>query len=117
MSNIVIFVDGTAIAASTLLGLQRITGRGLAEIRTAIGKGKPIFQREIFDANYEEHASMIRKIVACLKDDSVRERIYEIPEGETMESCSFAEDCQIDTEVLKSILDQADLERDRQLGE
>ncbi len=117
MSKIVIFVDGTAAPANALMALQRATGRGLGELRTAIGRGDPIFEREIFDGDYEEHASVVRAVVRSLEDAAIPSRIYELPEGETMESCSFVDNCQISIEVLNNILDQADAELDRQLGE
>ena len=117
MSNIVIFVGDKVADASVLVKIQRVTGRGLSDIRNAIQHGTPIFEREIFDANYEEHASTIRAVIGCLEDASVPSRIYEIPEGETMKSCSFADKCQISAEVLRSILDQADVELGRQMGE
>ena len=117
MSIVVIFVADSTMPAAAIVGLQRITGRGIAEIRNAIIQGEPIFEREIFDSDYEEHAAVIRGIVRQLQDASLPSRIYELPEGETMESCSFVDQCQISTEVLGNILDQADAELDRQLGE
>ena len=117
MSTIVIFVADPAMSATAIMRLQRITGRGIAEIRNAITQGEPIFEREIFDSDYEEHAAMIRGIVRHLQEASLPSKIYEIPEGETMESCSFVDECQISIEVLNNILDQADAELDRQLGE
>ena len=113
MSKIVIVVDLTAAPANALVALQRATGRGLGELRTAIGRGDPIFERQIFDGDYEEHASVVRS----LEDAAIPIRIYELPEGETMESCSFVDNSQISVEVLNNILDQADAELDRQLGQ
>jgi hypothetical protein len=60
---------------------------------------------------------MKRSIVGRVENASVLVRIYEIPECETMESCSYVDNCQISIEVLDNILNQADVELDRQLGE
>jgi len=117
MSQILIFIDDATLAPDVLMSLQRTTGRGLSAIRDAVGHGKPIFEREIFDADYEAHAATIRAIVSCLTNTSIPSRIYELPEGETMETCAFVDKCLISTDVLENILSQADAELDRQLGE
>ncbi len=117
MSKIVIVVSGSAAPAHTMMALHRATGRGLSELRTTIGQGDPVFEQTILDGDYEEHATVIRAVVQSLLDASIPFQIYELPEGETMESCSFVDNCQISIEVLNNILDQADAELDRQLGE
>jgi hypothetical protein len=115
MSQIVIFVDDRAAAPTVLMNIQRATRHGLDKIRDAISHGKPIFEQEIFDASYDSHAATIRAIVACLENESVVFRIYEIPEGEKFAECAFVKNCQISSDVLKNILNQADAELDRQL--
>jgi hypothetical protein len=99
------------------MAIQRATGRGLSELRTAIGQGDPIFEREIFAGDYAEHASMIRAVVRSLEDAAIESRIYELREGETIESCTHVDNCRISVEVLNNILHQADVELDRQLGQ
>lgn len=116
MSTIVITIEEPAVPPSALMELHRTTGRGLGDIRSAISRGEPIFEQEIFGANYEEHGSMIRAIVACLRNASVPCRIYELPEGHTMESCALVDNCRISVQVLTNILDQTDAELDRQIN-
>jgi len=113
MSTIAICIDESAVPPTTIIKLQRLTGHSLNDIRDRIRQRRPIFEREIFDAQYVEHASKIRAIVDCLDGASIPNRIYELPEGETMETHPHVSQCQIAIEVLKNILDQADLEADR----
>ncbi|MCG8651521.1 MAG: hypothetical protein MI861_16890 [Pirellulales bacterium] len=86
MSNVVIFVDGDSVPASELMKLQKATSRGLGEIRSAISAGTPIVEREIFEGNFEDHASLVREVLTVLEDGALKHRIYELPEGETMET-------------------------------
>ncbi len=78
---------------------------------------RSIVEREIFDENYDDHATLIRSVLAVLEDAELRHRIYELPEGSTMETCDFVDRCLVSTEVMRNILNQADTELDRQLNE
>ena len=116
MSNIVVLVDETSVPAASLMQLKSITGFGLSEVRGLLTKGSPIFEQEIFDSRYEEHAKQLRTILDFLEKSKFKHRVYELPEDETSESCSLDE-FQIADQVLKNILDNADEELDRQFGE
>jgi hypothetical protein len=110
MSNIIIFIEDRTVSPHALMQLHRATGRSLSEIKNLIALGKPLFESEIFNTDYEQHALSIRAVLDCLIDMYLSFRIYEIPEGETMESYSFVDQCRISVEVLRNILNEADQE-------
>jgi len=114
MSNIVIFIDDKSANASALMHLKNTTRRSLSEIRSAIENETPIIEREIFDESYDEHAAMLRRVIESIETHKLAHRIYEIPEGETLDSCDFVDNCAITIEVLNNILNNADAELDRQ---
>lgn len=117
MSKVLIFIDDENVAAANLVQLQNATRLGLGEIRSAISSGKPIVEREIFDSNYDEHAALIRNVLAAVEDGEIKHRIYELPESETMETYDLADRCLVSIEVMRNILSRADAELDRQLNE
>ena len=116
MSNIVIFIDDKNANASALMQLKNATGRSLSEIRSAVENETPVVEREIFDEAYDEHAAMLRRVIESIETLELSHRIYEIPEGETMDSCDVVDNCAITIEVLNNILNNADAELDRQLN-
>ncbi|WP_425396867.1 hypothetical protein [Aeoliella sp.] len=115
MSNIVIYVDTTNVSASGLIDLHRATGLPLSEVRRVIASGKPVIEQEIFDANYDDHAALIRSVLRAIESGGMEYRIYELPEGETTESCTFVDRCLVSIETVRNILSEADTEMDRQL--
>ena len=117
MSTIVILVDDSTVPFKVLINLQRITGRSLSELRLSITEGVPIFERELFDKNFEENAASIRAIVHCFDDHKIPIRTYELPENESMQSCLNVDSCEISKELLNNILAEADEELGRQLDE
>ena len=117
MSNIVIFMDKEANRAEVVLRLQKATQKSLSDIRSSLASNTPIVEVELFEGDYDSHAKMLRAVMACMDELSLGSRIYELPEGETMESCGFVDKCEITPTVLENILSEADAELDRQLGE
>lgn len=91
MSNIVIFVDDNDASASALMELKNATGRSLIEIRSAVENATPVVEREIFDESYDEYAAMLRRVVGSIEALGLTHRIYELPEGETMDTCDFVD--------------------------
>ena len=116
MSNIVIYVDETGVPAELLIQLQQATGKSLRDIRSALASGTPVFEHTLFDSRYDDHAAVIRNVSTVLEANNAKHRIYEFPEGETIESCTFADRCLIGIDTMRNILNQADAELDRQLG-
>ena len=116
MSNIVIYVDETSVPAELLIQLQQATGKSLSDIRSALASGTPVYEHTLFDSRYDDHAAVIRNVLTVLETNNAKHRIYEFPERETIESCTFADRCLVSIETMKNILKQADAELDRQLG-
>lgn len=116
MSNISIYVDEIGMPAELLIQLQQATGKSLNDIRSALALRTPIFEHALFDSRYDNHAALIRNVLTVLEANNAKHRIYEFPEGETIESCTFADRCLICIETMRNILNQADAELDRQLG-
>lgn len=117
MSNVVIYVDDTGVLPTGLIELQKATGRSLSDIRSSLTSGNPIFEHELFDSRYDDHAALIRNVLYVIETNNMKHRIYELPEGETMDSCAFVDRCLVSIEVMRNILNQADAELDRQLNE
>ncbi|RCS44019.1 hypothetical protein DTL42_17970 [Bremerella cremea] len=117
MSNIVIFLDQEANRADVVLRLQKATQKSLSDIRSSLMNNAPVVEVELFEGDYDSHAKMLRAVMSCMLELSLGCRIYELPEGETMETCSFVDKCEITPTVLENILSEADAELDRQLGE
>jgi hypothetical protein len=115
MSNIVVVVNERAVDVSVLKELHKILGGSLARIRTAISKGLPVVEMEIFDNQYEEKASLLRKLISLISRSDFGVEIYELPEGDSFESSSVRNESLISMEILKNILDSSDDEMDRQL--
>lgn len=59
---------------------------------------------------------MLRRVLETIEVGGIQSRIYELPEGETMESCTFVDRCLISMDVMRHILIQADEEFARQSG-
>jgi hypothetical protein len=116
MSNIVIYVDETSVSAELQIQLQQAMRKSLSDIRSALASGTPVFEQTLFDSRYDDHAAVIRNVLTVLEIKDAKHRIYEFPEGESIESCKFADRCLVGIETIRSILNQADAELDRQLG-
>jgi hypothetical protein len=115
MSNIVVVVNEKSVDVSVLKELHKILGGSLASIRTAISKGLPVVEMEIFDNQYEENASLLRKLICLIRNSGLRAVIYELPEGDSFEVSSVRNESLISIEILENILDSSDDEMERQL--
>lgn len=115
MSNIVVVVNEKTVDVSVLKELHKILGGSLTGIRTAISKGLPIVEMEIFDNKYEEKASLLRKLISLTTSSKFGVEIFELPEGESFETSSVRNESLISIEILENILDSSDDEMDRQL--
>lgn len=113
MARIVFFLDESANRPEALMRLQKATGCSLSEIRGAIREDNALLDVELFDSQYDDHASLLRSVMACVDDFSLNYRIYELPEGES----TVDDRHQIRIDVLRNILNEADAELRRQLGE
>ena len=117
MSNIVVYLSHDANRADAVHRLHKVTQKSLNDVRTSLVNNAPLLEVELFEGDYDSHARMLRELLACLDELSLGSRIYELPEGETMETCTFVEKCEISPSVLENILNEADAELDRQMGE
>ena len=117
MSQIVIFLDDGANQPDVLIRLQQLTGRSLNDIRKALTTDSPVVEMELYEGDFDSHAAMLRSILNCIVEFSLRSKIYELPEGETMQKYSFGDKCEISSEVLLNILQADEEDRDRRLSE
>ena len=111
MSNIVIILNTAEVPGKTLMSLQGATGRSLIDLRGAIAKGKPLYDRNIVLGDLEEIALSVRAFLGCLENLNLPFQIYELPEGETMETCEKLDKSMITVEVLNNILDSSEESR------
>ena len=113
--SIIVFILNTAeVPGKTLMRLQGATRRSLIDLRGAIAKGKPLYERNIVLGDLEENALSVRAILGCLEELNLPFRIYELPEGETLETCVFSDKSKITVEVLNNILDSSEESRRQQ---
>ena len=117
MSIIAVYVDGSDVPATALMALHRITGRGFADLKRTFGSGRALLAWELFDPSHEDKAGVLRDIAAWLEDHSIRSRIYEFPEGDTLQTPVSSEKFLIGTAGLRALLDHSDREVQRQMGE
>ncbi|QDU80464.1 hypothetical protein Pla110_21940 [Polystyrenella longa] len=117
MSRIVVYLEQQAQRADVVFRLHKVTQKSLEELRTSLATNAPVIELDLFNSDYDFNAGLLRKVMATLGELSIDSRIYELPEGETIDTCTFLDKCQISTEVLANILNEADAEFDRQQGE
>ncbi len=124
MSNIVVFLDQEANRADVILRLQKATQKSLSDIRSSLANNTPIVEVELFEGDYDSHAKMLRAVMSCMDELSLGSRIYELPEGETVDTCVFVHKCEITPTELENMLtsNDADLvqlidDDDRQFSE
>ncbi|PCM44861.1 hypothetical protein [Marinobacter sp. ANT_B65] len=115
MSNIVVVVNEKNVDVSVLKELHKILGGSLTKIRTEISKGLPIIEMEIFDSQYEEKASLLRRLIFLISCTGLKVRVYELPEGDSFETSSVRNESLISIETLENILGSSDDEMNRQL--
>ena len=108
MSNIVVVLSKKTIDVSVLKELHKILGGSLARIRTAITKGLPVLETEIFDNQYDEKAALLRKIIDLIRRSRIDVEFYELPEGDTFKKSSVLKDSLIDGGILENILNSSD---------
>lgn len=104
MSHIVVYLDSKALEPNVLTDLQKATKKRPAELQQLIESEAPIVELELFDDDYEEHVKMLKRLVKVLTTHKLKNRIYELPEGETMKSCTFVDKCKITPKVLSNII-------------
>lgn len=116
MSNIVVIIKKTTVDVSILKELHKIVGGSLVSIRKAINGSFPVLETEIFDNQYEEKASMLRKLISLIRNSDFEVELYEIPEGHVFESNRIPKESLISVDILENILDSSDQEMVRQQG-
>ena len=92
MSMIRIWVDERANIPQVVRVVRPATGAGIADIRTAIEAGRPIYQAELFLNDFADVADRLRDIVRGLQAIDARFTIREF-------------DDEIEPEVLFNILE------------
>lgn len=104
MSHIVVFVDRKGLEPEPLTDLQKTLKKPSKQLRQAIEAESPVIELELFDDDYEDHVKMLKRFLKVLAKHKLKSRIYELPEGQTMKTCKFADKCKITPKVLSNIL-------------
>ena len=116
MSHVVLYLNETANRPDVIHCLRRATHHSLGDVRQLLTNSQPIVEVDLFDGNYDAHAQTLRAVLGCIDEFSLWNKIYELPEGSSMSTCTFVDKCEISPNVLRNILDEADAELARQLG-
>jgi len=100
-----------------VLRLQKVTQKSLSDIRWSLMNSAPVVEVELFEGDYHSCAKMLRALMSCIREFSLASRIYELPEGETIETCTCVNRFEISPTVLENILSEADSELGEYHGE
>ncbi len=114
MIELAIIIDEKKIDAKQLMKLKNIVGLSLSELRLKISQENPIFQQDILEGETDEHVRVLRNIISFLRETSSSNRIYELPEDETFDSCENVEVHQMDLVSLEKMLIESEAELERQ---
>ena len=112
MSRIVVLVRAESLSTPILKNLGELLSKSVMQISNAIAKKRPILEMEIFDQDYEEKASLLRRLIGRIREDEIAVEIYELLGDEPFESGSAPDGSMINVDVLERILDSADADTD-----
>jgi hypothetical protein len=112
----VVFVDGS-IDSTSLMNVERLTNLGLGEIRQKISAEQPLAEYPLFHNDHEEVARALRGLISTFLARSINARFFEVGEEENILEMDNRNLFQVPPETVLNILDSADRELERQMGE
>lgn len=115
MSILIIVLDGKPVPGKPLLMLYKSLGVSFQSIKEAWTSGRPVVELEIFEGDYQQKCMVLRSTLKILDEYSLGARFYEIPFGEQYVDNPQLGTYEINAQLLRSILDEADKEVERQL--
>lgn len=104
MSIIAVLVCQEDLQPEALLSLKRVLNLPLAQIANATKSGTPIFEREIFDGDFDSHAEVLQALLRTIEKFGLSHKIFELPEASTYKGYERVDACQIDARILRNIL-------------
>ncbi|MGJ7549964.1 hypothetical protein [Pseudomonas alloputida] len=114
MSVIVIVVEQDEVSASMLMKLRRVLGVSLQLLKGEILSRNPIIELEVFDGEYQQHAELIRTVIALLDAEKIKASYYEIPYGQKYSGNQQLSLWKVNSSLIEGILVAADNEVRRQ---
>lgn len=77
MSRITITTETRTPSPKLVAVVRTVTGESIAETQSSIVEGRPVFDREIFDNHWKEHAEAIRDLLDSFARLNVLSEIHE----------------------------------------
>ncbi|UFH51177.1 hypothetical protein [Pseudomonas sp. KNUC1026] len=115
MSSIVIVLDKNNVSTRGIFEIHRILGLSASDIRDKWSREEPIFERALFDGDYQHNAETLRALLRVIEEEKLPCTIHEIPHGEIYRDNPNLNTFSIDIESLENVLISADEEIMRQL--
>lgn len=95
-----------------LFKLHKLLKTPIADTKSRVESGAPIFEEEIFDGGYDEKSKSLRDIIAIAQEEKINLEIFETPTS--LKSAGYKKSGTIiSQDTLKNILDSADEDIDR----
>lgn len=115
MSVIVIVLKKDSYSSVRAVKLHRLLGVSLQDVKEMWVNESPIFEEEIFEGDYQQHAALIRSILTFIDEEKLAAEFYEIPYGEKYAGNKKLDTWQINAALVERVLSAADEEVERQL--
>lgn len=115
MSVIAIVLKKDTYSSAGAVKLHRLLGVSLQGVKERWVNENPIYEEEIFEGDYQQHAVLIRSILKIINEEKLAAELYEIPYGEHYAGNAKLDTWRIDSASVEGILSAADEEIERQL--
>lgn len=115
MSVIAIVLGRESYSSANAVKLHRALGISLQGIKGRWVNGDPIFEQEIFEVDYQQHAVLIRAILKIIDEEKLTAEFYEVPYGECYAGNTKLDTWRIDAALVEGILSAADEEIEHHL--
>lgn len=114
MSKIVIEVSDYKDLTGTISVIQKITKKGISEIKNNITAHRPVYEGALF---YNDHDEVADKLIALVRDlakINTQVAVYELDEDDDASDLSKYEDSLISPMIMLNIIQKHDDEIERQ---
>jgi len=110
--SIITVIAKSPMRSSVLFKLHKLLKAPLADTKSRVESGAPIFEEEIFDGSYDEKSKLLRDLIAVAQEEKINLEIFETPAN--LKSDGYKKSGTIiSQDTLKNILDSADEDIDR----
>jgi len=101
--SIITIIAKPPITTAAYFRLHQLLKRSIAEIKSSVKLGSPIFNEELFDNNYEEKNRLLRKLLAIAHEENIHLELFE-----ALSSLDWNDGMRISEEILVNIIHPKD---------